>query len=69
MYGDTYIEKEDSHLRPCVTAREQLHITLRYLATGIGLRHVLLIIDMARVVQHQNMHPYAARIVTVSQRN
>jgi len=29
-----YIEKEDSHLRPCVTAREQLHITVRYLATG-----------------------------------
>jgi len=24
-----YIEKEDSHLRPCVTVRERLHITLR----------------------------------------
>ena len=31
-----YIDKEDSHLRPYVTARERLHITLRYLATGIG---------------------------------
>ena len=29
-----YIEKEDSHLRSCVTARERLHITVRYLATG-----------------------------------
>jgi len=35
-----YIDKEDSHLRPYVTARERLHITLRYLATGIGWRHV-----------------------------
>jgi len=31
-----YIKKEDSHLWPCVTAHERLHITLRYLATGIG---------------------------------
>ena len=29
-----YIDKEDSHLRPYVTVRERLHITLRYLATG-----------------------------------
>ena len=59
-----YIEKEDSHLWPCVTAHERLHITVRYLATG-QWRHVLLTINTARVVRRQNTNLYAARIVTV----
>jgi len=57
-----YIEKEASHLRPCVTACERLHITLRY---QIGWRRVLFIINTTGVTQRQNTQPSAARIATI----
>jgi len=63
-----YIDKEDSDLRPCVSAHEPLQISCyRYWLTACArpYSYKLTRLVTARVVRRQNTHPYAAHIATI----